>query len=156
MFAPNTIAKLVGPSLLKDNLFDDQRKRLVPLLALVRVVCAVAFRIKGEMYFRKIWVTHFTWNIFVLYSFLTVSAYSVSVHFILSTPEVDDRSGGKQIETSQHLTNASSNNALKVEITFWNGILYISKDDVFKWWPDVREYCPMLKTLLCHICQCYF
>jgi len=38
----------------KDNLFDDQRKRLVPLLALVRVACAVAFRIKGEMYFRKI------------------------------------------------------------------------------------------------------
>jgi len=38
----------------KDNLFDVQRKRLVPLLALVRAVHAVAFRIKGEMYFREI------------------------------------------------------------------------------------------------------
>lgn len=48
------MAKLVGPSLQKDNLFDDQRKRLVPLLALVRVGRAVAFGIKAEMYFRKI------------------------------------------------------------------------------------------------------
>lgn len=38
----------------KNHLFDDQRERLVPLLALGRVGCAVAFRIKAEMYFRKI------------------------------------------------------------------------------------------------------
>jgi len=40
------------------------------------------------------------------------------VHFIVSTPEVDDRSGGEQIESSQRPANASSNNALKLKITF--------------------------------------
>lgn len=43
----------------------------------------------------------------------------------------------KKIESSQRPANASSNNALKLEITFWNGILYISKDEVFKWRYDV-------------------
>lgn len=59
----------------------------------------MAFKIKGQMYFRSIWVTHFTHNIFLLYCLLSVSTYLLSEYFIVSTTKVDDPCIEKELKS---------------------------------------------------------
>lgn len=76
------------------------------------------------------------------------------MHFILSTPEVDDRSGGEKIESSQRPANASSNNALKLKITFemafsmFARVKYSNGDGWNITLPDVKN--------AFHVCQSHF